>query len=183
VPVLLLLIASLMIVFAVVLSTPLMLVLRYRAGRARQRARPWLASLNVAAISFSAVLCLTSAAIMEFWAPHSTRYTLAAGGAGILIGILGLALTRWDVTSEGVYFKPSAWLVLLVTLIVAARIAYGAWRTLHAWQAGLDHTSAVVADGVRGSLAAAALVVGYYLIFWIGVARRTRRLQRSRRSA
>jgi hypothetical protein len=172
VPVLLLLIAILIAACVVVLLTPLTLILRYRAGKARQRARPWLTNMNVALLSMSAVLCLVSALFMEIWTPYATRYALAGGGGGVLLGVLGLWLTRWEVTREGLYFQPKAWLVLLVTSIVAGRIAYAVWRTWEVWRAGGGEMTATVAHGVRGSLAAAAVVLGYYVTFWIGVRRR-----------
>jgi hypothetical protein len=172
VPVLIPLIAVLVVVCVVLLLTPLTLFLRYRAGRARQRARPWIARLNVAALLLSVALCLTSAMLMEIWTPHVTRYAIAGGGIGVLLGMLGLALTRWEVTRGGLYFQPNTWLVLLITLVIAGRIAYATWRTWIAWQADAGQMSATVAYGIRGSLAAAAVVLGYYTTFWIGVTRR-----------
>lgn len=172
VPVLILLIAVLVVVCAILLLAPLTLFLRYRAGRARQRARPWIARLNIAALFLSVVLCMASAMLMEIWTPHVTRYAIAGGGIGVLLGMLALALARWEVTREGLYFQPNAWLVLLVTLVVAGRIAYAAWRTWDAWQTDAGQMSETVAYGVRGSLAAAAVVLGYYTTFWIGVTRR-----------
>jgi hypothetical protein len=97
---------------------------------------------------------------------------IAGGGIGVLLGMLGLALTRWEVTRGGLYFQPNAWLVLLVTLVIAGRIGYTAWRTWEAWQAGAAQMPATAAYGVRGTLAAAAVVLGYYTTFWIGVTRR-----------
>jgi hypothetical protein len=172
VPVLIPLIAVFAVVCAILLLAPLTLFLRYRAGRARQRARPWIARLNIAALLLSVVLCLASAMLMEIWTPYVTRYAIAGGGIGVLLGMLGLALTRWEATREGLYFQPNAWLVLLVTLVVAGRMAYAAWRTWNAWQADGGQMSATIAYGVRGSLAAAAIVLGYYTTFWIGVTRR-----------
>jgi hypothetical protein len=172
VPVLFPLIIVLVVVYAVLALAPLTLFLRYRAGRARQRARPWIARLNIAALSLSVVLCLASAMLMEIWTPNVTGYAIAGGGVGVLLGMLGLALTRWEATREGLYFQPNAWLVLLVTLVIAGRIGYTAWRTWEAWQAGVAQMPATAAYGVRGTLAAAAVVLGYYTTFWIGVTRR-----------
>ncbi len=97
---------------------------------------------------------------------------------GVLLGLAGLALTRWEDAPRALHFTPNAWLVLFVTVVVAARLAYGLWRTWLAWNAGLDHTSEVVASGLQGSFAAGGIVLGYYLAFWIGVLRRLRRHQR-----
>jgi len=59
--------------------------------------------------------------------------------------------------------------VLLVTLVVAARVLYGVWRSWHAWTAGLDAWSAF---GLAQSMAAGAVVLGYYLTYWLGVRHR-----------
>jgi hypothetical protein len=175
VPVLLLLFAVLGLIVVVILLTPLTLVMRYRAGRTRRQARGWVASLNLAALTLSVVLWLTATSLTSVWVPGSLHYGLAGLAIGGLLGIIGLALTRWDGTPGRLHFTPNAWIVLFITIVVAARIAYGLWRTWHAWDAGFDHTSAVVVDGIRGSLAAAGIVLGYYFTFWLGILRRVRR--------
>jgi hypothetical protein len=178
VPLLVVVIAVLGIGSAIVLMLPFSLVMRYRAGRARRQARGWAASLNVAAIVFSAGLFLGGAALTTFWAPDAFRYALGGLAGGIVLGLAGLALTRWEDAPRALHFTPNAWLVLFVTVVVAARLAYGVWRTWLAWQTGLDHTSEVVASGVQGSFAAGGVVLGYYLAFWSGVLRRLRRHRR-----
>jgi hypothetical protein len=177
VPLLVVVVAALAIGAAIVLMLPFSLVMRYRAGRARRQARGWTASLNVAAIVFSVVLFLGGAALTTFWATDAFRYALAGLAGGMLLGMAGLALTRWEHAPRALHFTPNAWLVLFVTVVVAARLAYGVWRTWLAWKTGLDHTSEVVASGVQGSFAAGGVVLGYYLAFWIGVLRRLRRHQ------
>jgi hypothetical protein len=177
VPVLLLLFAAVGVILVVVLLTPVSLVMRYRAGRTRRQARGWVASVNIAALALSVVLWLTATGITSFWVPGSLAYAVAGLAVGGLLGLVGLALTRWDTTPDRLHFTPNAWIVLFITVVVAARIAYGIWRTWHAWDAGFDHTSVVVVDGIRGSLAAAGIVLGYHLTFWLGILRRVRRHQ------
>ena len=58
--------------------------------------------------------------------------------------------------------------------LVAARILYGVWRTWAAWRAGVEQMAAVAASGIAMSMAAGAIVLGYYLIYWIAVRRRVR---------
>jgi len=169
--------AALGVILAVVLLTPVSLVMRYRAGRTRRQARGWVASINIATLGLSVLLWLGATGLTSFWIPGSLTYALAGLACGGLLGILGLALTRWDAASDRLHFTPNAWVVLFVTVVVAARITYGIWRTWHTWEAGFDHTSLVVIDGVRGSLAAAGVVLGYYLMFWLGVLRQVRRYQ------
>lgn len=178
-PILFLLAALGVILALAVLLMPVSLVMRYRAGRTRRQARSWVASLNLAALALSVVLWLTATGVTSFWIPFSLRYALAGLTIGGLLGVVGLTLTRWDTRPGSLHFTPNAWIVLFITVVVAARIAYGIWRTWHAWEAGFDHTSSIVVDGVRGSLAAAGIVLGYYFTFWLGVLRRVRRHQRT----
>jgi hypothetical protein len=175
VPILLLLLAAFGIILALVLLMPVSLALRYRAGRARRQARGWVASLNIAGLALSVALWLAATGVTSYWVPGSLAYALAGLVIGGLLGFVGLALTRWDATPRGLHFTPNAWIVLFITVVVAARIAYGFWRTWQAWDAGFDHSSLVMIDGLRGSLAAAGIVLGYYLNFWLGVLRQVRR--------
>ncbi len=164
--------AVLIVLLAAVLLLPLSLVLRFRAGRARRQARRWVARLNVAMLVLSVVMVLATAGIASLWSPGAVVYTLGGLAAGGLLGAVGLAIARWEVTPRTLHVTPNTWLILFVTFVVAARVAYGIWRTWQAWHLGLDHTSEVVAAGVRGSLAAGGIVLGYYLAFWLGVLRR-----------
>jgi hypothetical protein len=137
VPLLLLLFAVLGVILAVILLTPVSLVMRYRAGRTRRQARGWVASLNIAALALSVALWLTATGLTSFWLPGSLKYAVAGLAIGSLPGTLGLALTRWDATADRLHFTPNAWIVLFITVVVATRIAYGVWRTWH------GHTGAV----------------------------------------
>jgi hypothetical protein len=65
--------------------------------------------------------------------------------------------------------------VLGLTLIVSARILYGLWRSWESWRAGLSGGSWFVAAGLAGAMAAGAVVLGYYLVYWFGVRSRLRR--------
>jgi hypothetical protein len=65
--------------------------------------------------------------------------------------------------------------VLAITLVVTARMGYGIWRGLHAWQTTPADASWLAASGAAGSLAAGAIVLGYYFAFWIGLWLRQKR--------
>ena len=161
-----------LVVLAVVVLMPIALVQRYRVGTSRRRARPWLATINVVGVSVSMVLFLIGAALTNIWVSQSFLYACLGGGAGMMAGLVGLALTRWDIDAGVPHYTPNRWLVLVITVAVAARIAYGAWRSWHAWQV-LGTTAAwAAASGVAGSLAAGAGILGYYFVFWMGVRRR-----------
>ena len=168
-----LLVAGLLIVVALVALIPLIplaLVQRYRVGTSRQRGRRWLATLNVAGFVFSTVLFFGGAAVTTMWLPRALPYAAAGFLAGLLLGSLGLRLTRWERTREALYFTPNRALVLLITLTVTARIVYSLWRGWHTW--GADDGSWFVAAGAAETLGAAGAVLGYYLRYWTGVRRR-----------
>jgi hypothetical protein len=177
VPLLLLAFIPLVLLAAVVLM-PLTLVQRYRVGTATRMARGWLATLNAVGFVMSALILLVSAAFTNIWLPHAFVYTLAGLGVGCLLGAIGVAISRWEVTPASLHYTPNRWLVLTLTLVISSRLIYGMWRSWHAWQTRVDDTSWIAASGAAGSLAAGAVVLGYYLAYWIGVRRRIGRHDR-----
>ena len=170
------LIAALAIALGVVLVAialmPVALVMRYRTGTARRLARGWVAAINVVGVAFSAALFLLGAAVTSIWVPGAFGYAVMGLCAGCVLGLAGLQLSRWETTPQGLHYTPNRWLVLVITLVVTARVAYGLWRGWQSWRLGLEGGSWLVSSGVAGSLAAGALVLGYYLIFWAGVRRK-----------
>ncbi|MBA2303452.1 MAG: DUF1453 domain-containing protein, partial [Acidobacteria bacterium] len=170
-----LLIGPVLVVLALVALIPVSIIQRYRMGTSRQRARGWLTTLNVIGLSLSAILFLTSAAFTSIWVPQALTYTAAGLAGGCVLGIVGLGLTRWEPAAGSLHYKPNRLLVLGITLVITARLFYGFWRGWHAWRAGVEGASWLAAAGVAGSMAAGAVVLGYYLTYWIGVRRRLRR--------
>jgi len=168
-------------VLAVIALMPLSLVLRYRAGTARRPARRWVAAINLAAVGVSTALLLLVAAVTSYWIPVALEYALLGLAGGCLLGLLGLRASRWEETPGSLHFTPSRALVLAVTLVVAARLLYGLWRSWHAWHTTPGDQSWLAASGAAGSLAAGALVLGYYLTYWAGVWHRIRRHRRRTR--
>ena len=164
----------LLLVIALILATPFLLYLRYRTGTMRRRGRAWVAKVNLLSLGLSAALLVWVAALTTFWVPHAFSYSLAGLLAGSLLGLLGLALTRWEMTPRGLHYTPNRWLVLLLTLAVVTRLLYGLWRIWHAWQAAPSDGSWLASAGVAGSMAVGAVVVGYYLAYFAGVRLRLR---------
>jgi hypothetical protein len=175
VPLILLAVALLLAPIALM---PLALVLRYRAGTARRQARGWVATVNLVGLAISTSLFLMGAGLTSIWVPNALRYSLLGLLGGIALGIIGLWLSRWERAPETLHYTPNRWLVLGVTVMVAARLLYGFWRGWHAWRAGSE-TSWLEGFGVAGSMAAGAVVLGYYLSYWVGVRRRSRDHARS----
>ena len=174
-PLLFVLGAFLLVILAAIVLMPVSLVQRYRVGSSRRLARRWFATLNLLGISLSAVLFAIGAAVTSYWVPTALTYTLAGLAAGALLGVAGLAITRWERSPRGLYYTPNRWLVLGISLTVTARILYGFWRSIQAWRSGLGGGSWYIESGVAGSLAAGAVVLGYYFVYWIGVRRRIAR--------
>jgi hypothetical protein len=169
VPILLALGVAIFAGLALLAFVPLSLFLRYRAGTARRRARGWVAALNLGAFALSTGLFLLGAAVASFWEPRALPYALRGLAAGAALGVVGLWLSRFEATEQELHYTPNRWLVLAIMLVVTGRIAYGFWRGWQTWQAGAGDTSWLVAFGVAGSLAAGALVLGYYFAYWAGL--------------
>ena len=128
------LVAVLLLVIALILAMPFLLFLRYRAGTVRRLGRRWVATLNLVMIVFSAMLFLYVAAITSFWVSDTFRYSLVGLMGGCLLGLLGLALTRWEQMPQALCCTPNRWLILnIITFAVTARLLYGVWRILHGW--------------------------------------------------
>jgi hypothetical protein len=176
VPVILaLLLLILLAILASVVMIPITLVMRYRAGTARRRVRPWLAAVNAAGLALSTGFYLIAAALTNIWVPGAFAYACAGLVAGALIGLVGLALTRWEALPGAVFYTPNRWLVLALTVAVTGRIAYGFWRSWNAWQSLAGDVSWAATAGVAGSLAAGAVILGYYFVYWLGVRARAPR--------
>ena len=169
-----LLLGGLLLIVALVALIPLSLVQRYRMGTSRQRARGWLASINVFGIALSALLFLAGAAISTAWIPYAFTYSVAGIALGCLLGLVGLALTRWERGPGSLHYTPNRWLVLAIMLLVTGRITYGIWRAVHAWRTGVADVTWLGLSSLAGSMGAGALVLGYYLAYWAGVRRRLR---------
>jgi hypothetical protein len=175
VPLLLLPLLIVLALVTVVALIPLSLIQRYRVGTSRQRVRGWLTTINLTGLALSVVLFLTSAALTTIWIPGVLTYAAGGLSAGLVLGIVGLWLTRWEASTDALHYTPNRLLVLGMMLIVGSRVLYGLWRAWESWSVGLRGESWLVDAGVRESMAAGAVVLGYYLAYWTGVRRRYRR--------
>ena len=91
-------------------------------------------------------------------------------------------MTCWESRDEGLFYTPSRWLAFLIVFAIAARFVYGWWRATHSGDSppGEQHWLRT-ASAMQLSVAIAAGLVAYYLIYSIGVclqlARHNRRLE------
>jgi hypothetical protein len=170
-----LLLIPVFVVLAVIVLIPIGIVRRYQVGTSRQRARGWLAAVNLFGLWFSTLLFMIAATLTSIWVPDVLVYTTAGLAAGALLGFLGLKLTRWEHGLDALHYTPNRPLVLGVTLVVTARVVYGFWRSWESWRAGLSGEPWFVEAGFPDVMAAGAVVLGYYFVFWLGVRRELRR--------
>lgn len=159
---------------------PLSIIQRYRVGTARRPARAWVATLNVLGFTVSMLMVVLTAAMTTFWVPSALPVTIASLLAGGLLGGLGLLMSRWESDAGVLFFTPNRWLVLVLTLLVLMRLAWGLWRAWQAWAVWGGQAGWLAEAGVSGSLAAGALIVGYGLGFWAGVRWRIARRREAR---
>jgi hypothetical protein len=96
--------------------------------------------------------------------------------------MFGIWLTRWEHAPGSLHYTPNRWLVLAITLIVTTRMVFGFWRAWHTWGATAADRAWLATTGVVDSMAAGAVVLGYYLAYWIGVRRRIKRHSGVRRT-
>jgi hypothetical protein len=170
-----LIVVAVLVVLTIVALIPISIVQRFRVGIRRRQARAWVAAVNLVALLLSIVLVLTGAWITSRWLPDALPYTAAGLGLGSVLGLVGIALTRWEHVDRRLFYTPNRWLVTLITLVVTARVLYGFWRTWEAWRASIEAMSWVAASGLAASMSAGAVVLGYYAIYWVGVWIRVRR--------
>lgn len=159
----------------------LSLALRYRAGTARRQGRRWIATMNVWLTGFSAAFFLSVAFLMSFWIAQAFRFALTGMAIGAFVGLLGLALTRWEVKAEGIFYTPSRWLALLITFAIIARFIYGWWHVTHLGESMPSQQHWLLsASATQFSFAVAGGLIGYYLVYAIGVRFRLIRHERRR---
>jgi hypothetical protein len=173
-----LLLLLLIVPIVLVALTPLMLLQRYRAGKARRQARPWMATFGLVMMAISSLLFVLSAGLTSVWVAGTLGGALAGLAAGFVLGGVGLLITKWEWTPRSLHYTPNRWLVLFVTLIISARVLYGLYRSAMVAQAGVSGTSMVLAFGIPESFAAGGAVIGYYLAYNAGLRWRIARWQR-----
>ena len=178
-----LLILVVVLPLVLIVLMPVILIQRYRVGTARRMARPWMATLNVALMAFSAFRFLGGAVVTTVWVPNAFTGAAAGVALGAVLGVVGLMLTRWEPTAATLHYTPNRWLVLLVTLLVSVRVLYGLWRSWTVAEGGIYGTPMVLAFGIPESLAAGGTVIGYYLAYGLGLRRRFRKWQNGALSA
>jgi membrane protein CcdC involved in cytochrome C biogenesis len=92
--------------------------MRRLIGRQRlSRVRPW-----VTTVIFPLLVAMLSYPALQ--QQHLGLYLALGIVVGIVLGVLGLRLTRFEVTTEGLFYTPSAHLGAVLSALLVARIAY-----------------------------------------------------------
>lgn len=162
------------------LLIPVGLIQRYRYGKARRRALGWAVGLGAALSLLSLLLFFAGAWVSGHWVADAPLYAGAGLCAGLLLGAIGLALTRFEDLPKGLYYTPNRWLALGLTALIAARLGYGLWQGLHAWSAQAPENWLPRQGGL---FAVGGVLLGYYVLYTLGVRRRLRRHLRLRAGA
>jgi hypothetical protein len=147
---------------------PLSLLARYRAGRARGRARGWVVRGNAWLLLVSLPVFLASSWLATRWAPMALRDAGIGLLIGVLFGLVSLWLTRFERDGEALWFTPNRWPVLILTTLVAARIIASVWMT---WRRVTQATPDAAAPWLDAGAwtAVAGVLLGYGLAYTWGL--------------
>jgi hypothetical protein len=134
---------------------------RVRRNIGRQRLHP-------GRIVFSLVIFSIIAVALVAVSVQSVHLLLGIGGGlllGVILGFVGLRLTRFETSEQGYFYTPNTHIGLALSLLFVGRMLYRLW---------------VFRDGVMPAGSPAAmqspltyfilgLVVGYYLVYYGGL--------------
>jgi hypothetical protein len=138
---------------------------RMRANFGRQPVQPTRKIVRLVILSLIAALffmvAMRSAPALE----------AAAGGlvAGVLVGVLGLRLTRFESDANGRYYTPNSYIGAAVTLLLVGRLVYRMVSMYSMPQMGPPQDPFVAMTQSPLTLAMVMLTVGYYVMFTAGV--------------
>lgn len=172
-PILIAVAALLFLFLLMVLSIPFSILMRYRQGTKRRKARAWIANVNFFSLFLSVALFLVSAAALSVAAPGAFTMSLIGLAVGGILGLAGLGMTRWETSPDSIFYTPHRLLILTITVVVTTRIGYGFYRAWNVWGEAPTEVWLIEA-GAANSLAFGGIVIGYYLVYWAGMRSRLR---------
>lgn len=161
------------LVVAWLVLLPLSLRQRYRYGRARRRAQGWMLRTNAWVMLSSVPGLLAMAWLGTRWSPDALRDAVVGLAIGASLGALGVLLTRFEHIDGRLHYTPNRWLVLTLTVLVAARIAFGVWMAWHRVGGGRGIDSGWIEVVEAGGLwAVGGVLLGYATAYAWGLHRR-----------
>jgi hypothetical protein len=149
------------------------IVRRTRRAFGRQPVQAKRMRIRVGVLAFAGALAIVGA-VRD---PSSLGALFAGLAGGVALSYVGLRQTRFEVTAEGRFYTPHTYIGLIVTALFVGRLAY---RLLSA-----SNGAAFAAPNQDGSfgyhnspltLAMFGVLLGYYLLFNLGVLHKTKAL-------
>ena len=125
-----------------------------------------------------AVLALVGAVLLP--ASGHTVWTLggvlAGAACGVLLALLGLRDTQFEVSAEGRFYTPHTHIGLAVTAVFLGRLIYDLLlfsRDMQAMSIGTKHFTAAEQYNPL-TLALSGAFIAYYLAYYVGILRKSR---------
>jgi hypothetical protein len=139
---------------------------RFKRIVGRQRLsgpRPW-----ITLVVFPLIIVALGAATLS----HPEGFWVLAAGliAGALLGVFGLTRTRFESTSEGLFYTPNVHLGIALSLLLVARLAFRLVQVLSADPLVMQHGANDFAQSPF-TLGVVGLLAGYYVAYAIGLLR------------
>ena len=145
---------------------------RMRRSFGRQRVKDGLMWLRVGILTLAAALI----AVQIARDVDLVGILLAGVACGAVLGYFGLRHTKFEVTAEGRFYTPHTYIGLAVTALFVGRLAYRFLGTYNGMgppgAAGQD--LAAIYRHSPFTLAVIGALVGYYVLYYVGVLQRTR---------
>ncbi len=157
------------------LMVPLIGYMMYRRFRANFGQQPIQPSRKMTRL---VILTLVAALFLRVAAHSTPALEAAAGGliAGVLLGVLGVRLTRFHSDEKGMYYTPNTYIGGAVTLLLVGRLVYrmvSLYSTPQlAPQPGADPFAQLTQSPL--TLGMVLLTIGYYLMYTGGVLYKSR---------
>ena len=129
------------------------------------KVRPW-----ITVCAFPVLLALLAASSIAH--PQSLEALLGGTAVGVGLGIYGIRLTRFEKTSEGLYYTPSAHLGIALSVLLIGRLGYRAIQ-MYSFTDG-NYAPPAPPSGLANSpvtLLIFGALAGYYVAYAIGLLR------------
>ena len=139
---------------------------RVRRNIGRQPMRPRRAVFSIIALALVSTLLVSTSL-------QNSRLLLGLGGGllpGVLLGFIGLRLTRFETTEKGHFYTPNAHIGIVLSLLLAGRLLYRFWvfRDLSATSGYPPPMQSPLTFFIFG------LTAGYYIVYQAGLFKHSR---------
>ncbi len=154
----------------------LILFRRVRRQFGRQRIRRKAMTVRIAFIA----VVIAMLALMGLQNLHLAEGLLAGVAGGVVIGLVGLRLTRFETDPvKGDCYVPNVWIGALLTALLLGRLAYKFLVEMPAIEQAAEHPGMNPASAAYSplTLLVAGLLMGYYLSYYAGLLIHHRRFQ------